>query len=123
MVENFNVFCIELGLYHANQEKALMSDWLWTWGGESFGYRDGDALFSQDGRQIGRFHDDEVYGVDGSYLGELSGTDRLLTRLSRVGKTRAPFSPRSRMGRLGKMSPMARAMRAGCQDFPPPSEL
>ena len=86
--------------------------------GESFGYRDGDALFSQDGRQVGRFHENEVYGVDGHYLGELGDIDRLLTRLSRVGKTRAPFSPRSRVGRLGRMSRMARAMRAGCQEFP-----
>ncbi len=26
-------------------------EWLWTWGGTSFGYRDGDNLWTHDGRQ------------------------------------------------------------------------
>lgn len=50
--------------------------WLWTWGGKSFGYRDGDNLWTQDGRHVGRFHGDEVYGADGSYLGEIRNKNR-----------------------------------------------
>jgi len=32
--------------------------WLWTWGGASFGYKDGDDLWTHDGRHVGRFHGD-----------------------------------------------------------------
>jgi hypothetical protein len=35
--------------------------WLWTWGGVSFGYREGDNLWTHDGRHVGRFHGIEVY--------------------------------------------------------------
>jgi len=28
---------------------------LWTWGGSDFGYRDGDELWTYDGRHVGRF--------------------------------------------------------------------
>ncbi len=30
-------------------------DWLWTWGGECFGYRVNDRLFVYHGMQVGRF--------------------------------------------------------------------
>ena len=34
-----------------------MSDvWLWTWGGECFGYRSEDRLFTYQGRQAGKFY-------------------------------------------------------------------
>ncbi|HLH51034.1 MAG TPA: hypothetical protein VKV96_16970 [Roseiarcus sp.] len=29
--------------------------WLWTWGGTSFGYRDGDDLWTHDGRDVAGF--------------------------------------------------------------------
>jgi hypothetical protein len=53
--------------------------WLWTWGGQCFGYRDGDNLWTHDGYHFGRFHGDEVYGPDGHYLGELKNETRLIT--------------------------------------------
>src|SRR2546427_80641 len=52
-------------------------DWLWTWGGECFGYRRNDRLLAYYGLQVGRFHGDEVYGSDGRYLGELKSWHRL----------------------------------------------
>jgi hypothetical protein len=30
-------------------------DWLWTWGGTCFGYRDGDDLWTHGGKHVGRF--------------------------------------------------------------------
>lgn len=30
-------------------------DWLWNWGGECFGYREGDSLFTYFGHEVGRF--------------------------------------------------------------------
>ena len=52
--------------------------WLWTWGGVCFGYRDGADLWTHDGRHVGRFASGEVYAPDGSYLGELVQDDRLI---------------------------------------------
>jgi hypothetical protein len=44
-------------------------DWFWTCAGECFGYREDNALFTYDGRQVGRFAEgDEIYGRDGRYL-------------------------------------------------------
>jgi hypothetical protein len=46
-------------------------DWMWTWGGECFGYQNGHSLFTYFGRKVGRFHNGEIYGSDGRYLGEI----------------------------------------------------
>ncbi len=54
-------------------------DWFWTWGGECFGYRRDDKLFTYHGLQVGRFYGDEVYGSDGRYLGEIKSEKRLIT--------------------------------------------
>ena len=40
-------------------------NWLWTWSGTRFGYRQADSLFTHDGVEVGRFHGSEVYAVDG----------------------------------------------------------
>ena len=61
---------------------ANMDDWLWTWGGASFGFRDGESLFTHEGVEAGHFHGDEIYGSDGTYLGELRSDNKLITRLS-----------------------------------------
>jgi hypothetical protein len=37
-------------------------DWSWNWGGECFGYRDGDSLFAYFGKEVGRFGGEEIYG-------------------------------------------------------------
>jgi len=37
--------------------------WFWTWGGECFGYRSGDRLFTHDGVEAGQFDGDEVYAA------------------------------------------------------------
>jgi hypothetical protein len=46
-------------------------DWLWNWGGECFGYREGDSLFTYFGKEIGRFDGEEIFGNNGRYLGEV----------------------------------------------------
>src|SRR5262250_2901719 len=40
-------------------------DWFWNWGGECFGYRDGDRLFTYFGKEVGRFDSEEIYGSNG----------------------------------------------------------
>jgi hypothetical protein len=53
-------------------------DWFWNWGGECFGYRDGDNLFTYFGREVGRFDGEEIYGSNGRYLGEVMSDNRLM---------------------------------------------
>ena len=99
-------------------------DWLWTCGGECFGYRQDDALFTYEGKQVGRFAEgDEVYGREGQYLGELRRADRLITNLTKKKWNRAGFSPKSgsRYGPTGNLSP--NEVRPGYEDFPSPKQL
>ena len=97
-------------------------DWLWTCRGECFGYRQGDALFTYDGRQVGQFAEgDEIYGRDGRYLGEISRTGRLITNASKKTWTRAGFSPTAgnRFSKNNDVSP--NEIRPGYEDFPSPN--
>jgi hypothetical protein len=54
-------------------------DWLWNWGGEYFGYREGDSLFTYFGHEVGRFDGEEIFGSNGGYLGEVMSDNRLIT--------------------------------------------
>jgi hypothetical protein len=67
-------------------------EWLWTWGGKCFGYREGDHLWTYSGKHAGFFHGDEVYGPDGWYLGEIKQANRLVTDRSKYGWSKPPFS-------------------------------
>ena len=40
-------------------------DWFWNWGGECFGYREGDSLFTYYGREVGRFDGEGIFGSNG----------------------------------------------------------
>ena len=64
-------------------------DWFWTWSGECFGYRWDHRLFAYDGRQVGKFHGEEVYGSGGRYLGEIMSDNRLITNTGKKGWIRS----------------------------------
>lgn len=99
-------------------------DWLWTWGGKSFGYRDGDDLWTHDGRHVGRFIGSEVYAPDGRYLGEIMNDDRLITDPSKKSWRQGVFSPwGSRVGYVPYVDYVGNAMYAGYEDFPAPDTL
>jgi hypothetical protein len=70
-------------------------DWFWTANGKAIGYRESEGLFSSCGAQIGVFEVDEVYGVSGSYLGEVSNTGRLVTNIRKLNWRRPRFTPRT----------------------------
>jgi hypothetical protein len=89
-------------------------DSLWTWGGEYFGYRVGDQLFTYHGIQAGRFDGDEVYGSDGCYLGEIKSDSRLISPHSKKGWRHSGFAP-VRSGASGRYCSYA--------DFPSPEEF
>jgi hypothetical protein len=98
--------------------------WLWTWGGTSFGYRDGGNLWTHDGRNVGRFYEDEVYGPDGSYLGELRNKNRLITHTSKKHRRKPSFSPLSRrVGYVPYVDYVGYVMYVGYEDFPGPKKF
>lgn len=91
---------------------------MYTWGGRSFGYKDGGNLWTYSGKHVGRFHDDEVYGPDGRYLGELKN-GKLISRTSRKSRRKSRFTPRmNRMGRVKTVNHVGSVMLAGYEDFP-----
>ncbi len=97
--------------------------WLWTWGGTSFGYRDDDALWTHDGRNVGRFQGDEVFGTDGRYLGELRG-DRLITNRAKKTRRGASFvPPAGRVGYVNRVDYIGNVMLVGYEDFPTPGDF
>jgi hypothetical protein len=100
--------------------------WLWSWGGECFGYRDGENLWTADGKHVGRFHGDEVFASDGRYLGEIKGSNgnRLITNSAKRLHSRAGFTPgASRVGYVPYANYVGNVMYAGYEDFPSPDEL
>ncbi|WP_027800235.1 hypothetical protein [Paraburkholderia dilworthii] len=99
-------------------------NWLWTWGGTSFGYRDGDNLWTYDGRHVGRFAGNDVYAPDGTYLGELAGTHRLITCQAKLGSRQAGFTPSGRRVVYASYAEYSGyALDEGYEDFPAPGTL
>jgi hypothetical protein len=68
-------------------------DWFWNWGGECFGYRDGDSVFTYFGKEVGRFDGEEIYGSNGRYLGEVMSDNRLITSRSKKSSAHMPAMP------------------------------
>jgi hypothetical protein len=63
-------------------------NWLWTWGGSSFGYHAAGELWTYDGHHVGRFRGCEVYGPNGLYVGEVMNEDRLIINAAKKRCTR-----------------------------------
>jgi hypothetical protein len=97
--------------------------WFWTWGGNCFGFREGDALYTYLGLQIGQFHGDEIYASDGRYLGEIMSGDRLITDRSKKNWRQSSFSPTRCSGYARYASYSGYPMYAGYEDFPSPDEF
>lgn len=84
-----------------------------------FGYRDGDNLWTYDGRHIGRFYNNEVYSSNGQYLGEIINRNRLITNRGKKSLRRGGFTPYAQRGAYAKYADYAGyAMYAGCENFP-----
>ncbi len=96
--------------------------WLWTWGGVCFGYRRDDKLFAKHGRQVGRFHGDDVFGTDGRYLGELRN-GRLIRRKGGKSVIHGSFAPTLGGSYAGYANYVGYVMLAGYEDFPDPESF
>lgn len=98
-------------------------DWLWNWGGECFGYREGDSLVTYFGHEVGRFDGEEIFGSDGRYLSEVMSDNRLITSRPKKGWVKGSFGPR-RSGAYARYANYAGyAMYAGYEDFPRPDSF
>jgi hypothetical protein len=91
---------------------------LWIWSGSYFGYREDDLLWAYHGRLVGKFHGDDVYGADGSYLGEIRNADRLITKTSKKNKRAGAFGVRQRGSRGIRGTRGSRGPIGGYEDFP-----
>jgi hypothetical protein len=98
--------------------------WAWTWSGQCFGYWDGDDLWTHHGKHIGRRSQNEIFGPQGWYVGEVMHNGRLSTNKAKAARQGSRYTPSA-----------ARAARdiphhdeqlipyLGFQDFPHPDEF
>jgi hypothetical protein len=99
-----------------------MSEWLWTWDGTSFGYRDGDSLFTHNGVEAGRFHCGEIYGADGAYIGELK-SGKLVTNTSKKSQHKSSFTARRSVAVVDRVGRVGTVGFVGYDDFPNPESF
>jgi hypothetical protein len=92
-------------------------DWFWTCAGEALAYREVDALFSCEGRQIGQFRGDEIYGRQGNYLGEIARTGRLVTQLNKLRWRKSGFFPAKGRPLCPPPDVASEKIAVGCKDF------
>jgi len=99
-------------------------NWVWTWGGRSFGYFDGADLWTHDGKHVGRRQGDEIYGPDGAYLGEVMNEDRLITHQGKHSWRSGSFAPYAkRAPYVNYVNYVGYIMYVGHTDFPPPDSF
>jgi hypothetical protein len=92
---------------------------LYALGGEPY-YRDGDDLYATDtGRHVGRFFGSDVYAPSGHYLGELTSSGRLGSKLAKQGVSRASFGQRGTRGATGTGQAGQAGIPGGFEDFNP----
>jgi hypothetical protein len=98
-------------------------DWFWTANGTPIGYRENDALFSYCGIQIGVFKGDEVDGVLGAYLGEVSNSGRLVADLRKLNWKRPGFTPLNGKPLEAPMDVVPQQLTPGFRNVRPPKRI
>ena len=89
----------------------------------TLGYRDGDELWTHDGRQVGRFYEDQIHGPDGRYVGEMN-RGRLITKLSKHSLQKERFVPAPNRPPVSRLAGRGGySSYPGYEDFPVPEEL
>ena len=102
-------------------ETLITMYWLSTWGGECFGYREGDNLRTYTGKHVGCFHDDEVYAPHGWYMGEIRLGNRLVIDRGKSARSKPRFvrcTDRLACLRLDHCQPLT--FYLSYKDFPSP---
>lgn len=99
-------------------------NWVWTWGGQFFGYLDGENLWTYSGQHVGKLQGTDIFGPGGEYLGEVMNENRLITHRSKSSWRGYSFTPYARRGSYAPYANYAGyAMYAGYEDFPHPESL
>jgi len=100
-------------------------EWLWTWKGKSFGYRQANNLRLQNGTHVGTFVEDTVFALDGSYLGEIRSTNRLITHKASKKSKKGPTSQRKTklVSQVGRVNLVGLVSLSGYEDFPAPDSF
>jgi hypothetical protein len=72
-----------------SQEPKQPLRWVWTISGLSFGYIQDAALYTYDGRNVGRLvgGSEEIYGLDGRYLGDVRNWNALVVAAEKANWT------------------------------------
>lgn len=96
-------------------------EWLWTWKGQSFGYKRANELRLQDGSHVGTFVDNKVFGLDGKYIGEIRNKNRLIVHKASKGKSGSKVSRKIKLiGQVGRINLVGLVGLVGYEDFPGP---
>jgi hypothetical protein len=74
-------------------------------------------------RRDRRFDDDEVYGSDGGYLGEILSENRLIIHCGKKSWRHSGFSPMRSGSYARYVNYVGYVMYAGYEDFPSPDEF
>ncbi|TDI92974.1 MAG: response regulator [Chloroflexi bacterium] len=96
---------------------------LWTWSGDYFGFRDGQNLWTYEGRHVGRFRRDEIFRPDGLYMGDLVD-GRLVVDWHKTARRASSFTPSENRGghtHFADREPFD--MMLGYKDFPGPDQI
>ncbi|TXI21906.1 MAG: hypothetical protein E6Q61_10305 [Nitrosomonas sp.] len=95
--------------------------WVWTWGGQSFGWIADNCLWTHYGKHVGLLQGEEIYGPDGRYLGEVLNDDRLITNMGKKSWRGGSFAPYANStGYVPYTNYVGYVMYAGHEDFPHP---
>lgn len=99
--------------------------WIWTWKGKSFGYRQANNLRLRDGTHVGSFVDDVVFSLDGAYLGEIRNENRLIThKASKSSKKGPKVRQMTKLAaQVGRVNLVGLVGLSGYEDFPDPEEF
>jgi hypothetical protein len=100
--------------------------WVWTVSGRSFGFIQDACLYTHDGRNVGRLvgGSEEIYALDGRYLGEVRNYNTLVVVDERTQWTENPCDPDPPLRPQHPWSDRdPHPMAAGLSDFPHPNSL
>ncbi|WP_035856126.1 hypothetical protein [Jeotgalicoccus marinus] len=102
-----------------------MTKHLWNWEGDYFGYIEGDQLRTHEGYHVGKINkNNEIFGSDGMYLGEIMNDNRLITKESKINNKEKSFIPKmKKIGKIKKMEKIGKIMKVGYTDFPKPNKF
>ena len=99
---------------------------MWTVSGRSFGYVQDACLYTYDGRNVGRLvgGSEEIYALDGSYLGEIRNWNTLVVVEERAGWKDEPCAPEPPLKGVHPWHDRdPHPIAQGVADFPRPDSL